>query len=329
VDAWAEVNRQVPRLVSVLPNGPAPHPTVRVFLAGGVPEVMLHLREVGVLRTGVRTVAGVTLGEQLDQWAGSERRHRFRDSLRAQDGVGPDDVIMSPARSAERHIASTVTFPRGNLAPDGSVVKSTAIDPKALDPDGVYRLEGPARVFAREQDAIAAIKADDIKADDVLVLTGCGPSGTGMEETYQVTSALKCLPHGGRAAMVTDGRFSGVSTGVSTAACIGHVGPEGLDGGPIGKLVDGDVIRVVIDPAALTGSLDLVGTGDRRFPPDDGARVLAARDIRPDLLAAAGLPDDTRLWAALQRLSGGTWGGCVYDVDAIVDGLRAVPAPNP
>ncbi len=318
VDDWIEVNKAVPRLVSVLPNGPVPHPTVRVYLAGGVPEVMLHLRELGLLETSVRTAENRTLDERLDEWAGSERRERFRQILRDADGVDPDEVILPPAAARARGMAATVTFPRGNIAPEGSVVKSAAIDPRAMDADGVYRHEGPARVFAHEKDAMKAIKNRELRAGDVLVLSGCGPAGTGMEETYQVTSALKYLPEARSIAMITDARFSGVSTG----ACIGHIGPEGLAGGPIGKLVDGDVIRIVVDPRELTGSIDLVGDRDRRFDPDEGARVLAGRPIRADLAPDEDLPPETRLWAALQQVGGGTWGGCVYDIDAIVERLR-------
>jgi len=310
---WIAINRRVPRLVSVLPNGPVHHPTVRVFLAGGVPEVMLHLRELGVLELGVLTVTGKTLGENLDEWAKSERRHRFKEILRDQDGVDANDVIMSPQQAKERGLTSTVTFPRGNIAPEGSVVKSTAIDPSLVDADGVYRHEGPARVFVRESDAMAAIKQNGIKAGDVIILCGCGPMGTGMEETYQITSALKYLPFGKHVALITDARFSGVSTG----ACIGHVGPEALAGGPIGKLREGDTIRIVIDRNKLEGSVDFVGESGREFSPEEGARILAARKPRQDLAPHPKLPDDTKLWAALQQLSGGPWGGCVYDAEAI------------
>ena len=314
---WIDVNRRVPRLVSVLPNGPVHHPTVRVFLAGGVPEVMLHLRRLGVLDLDVLTVSGRTLGEVLDDWEGSERRTRFRAILKEHDGVDPDDVIFSPESARERGLTCTVTFPRGNLAPEGSVVKSTAIDPSTLDEDGVYRMEGPARVFTGEHDAITAIKEGRIREGDVLVLAGCGPMGTGMEETYQLTSSLKYLPFGKQVALVTDARFSGVSTG----ACIGHVGPEALAGGPLGKVRDGDRIRIVIDGKRFEGSLDLVGEGDRRFSPEEGERILADRPLRSDLRPHPALPDDTRLWAALQQAGGGTWGGCVFDVDAILDRL--------
>lgn len=316
---WIDINRRVPRLVSVLPNGPVHHPTLRVFLAGGVPEVMLHLRRLGLLELGVLTAAGITLGEVLDWWESSERRARFREILLREDGVQPDDVIMSPDQARQRGLTSTVTFPRGNLAPEGAVIKSTAIDPSVVDPDNIYRKEGPARVFVSEKAAIAAIKAHRIQPGDIMILAGIGPMGTGMEETYQVTSALKHLPFGKHVALITDARFSGVSTG----ACIGHVGPEGLAGGPLGKLVDGDWIRIVIDRNLGEGSLDLIGEGDRRFSPAEGAEVLSRRASRPDLASNPLLPADTRLWAGLQHASGGTWGGCVYDPDAILRQLDA------
>ncbi len=319
VEDWIEVNRSVPRLVSVLPNGPVHHPTVRVFLAGGVPEVMLHLRSLGVLDTTALTVSGKTVGEMLDRWAASERRARFREIVRQQDGVNPDEVILSPDQARARGLTSTVTFPRGNLAPEGSVIKSTAMDPTILDQDGIYRKEGPARVFTSERAAMDAIRKSQIQPGDILVLMGCGPLGTGMEETYQLTSALKHLPFGKEVALITDARFSGVSTG----ACIGHVGPEALAGGPIGKLRDGDLIRIFIDRGRLAGSIDFIGDGTKQFSPEEGAKILAERGRHPRLCAHEQLPDDTRLWAALQQVGGGTWGGCVYDVEQILQVLQA------
>jgi putative YjhG/YagF family dehydratase len=305
---WSEINRQVPRLVDALPNGPRNHPTVQVFLAGGVPEVMLHLRRAGLLDTTVATVSGLTLDAQLDAWQGSERRHRLRALLKARDGVDPDDVIASPDAAKRRGMTSTICFPHGNLAPQGSVIKSTAIDPSVVGADGVFRMTGPAKVFVTETGAIAAIKDRRIDTGDVLVLIGRGPMGSGMEETYQLTGALKYLPHGKHVAVVTDARFSGVSTG----ACIGHVSPEALAGGAIGRLRDGDPIEIVVDRGALTGTLNYVG-------PDD----LASREPHPDLRPDPRLPDHTRLWAALQDVSGGTWGGAVYDTDAILKALAA------
>jgi len=323
VEDWMAINRRVPRIVDVLPNGPVHHPTVRVFLAGGVPEVMLHLRRLGVLEVEALTVSGQRWSEILDEWEASERRRRFRELLRQLDGVDPDEVILSPDQARQRGLTSTVTFPRGNLAPEGSVIKSTAIDPAVVDADGVYRHEGPAKVFASEKAAMAALKQKKVQAGDVMVLAGIGPMGTGMEETAQITIALKHLPYGKQVALITDGRFSGVSTG----ACVGHIGPEALADGPIGRVRDGDWIRVVIDRNRLEGSVDLIGEGDRRFTPGEGAAVLAQRTRHPDLAPNAALPDDTRLWAALQQAGGGTWGGCIYDVEAIMERLRGGGRP--
>ena len=319
VGNWNAVNKSVPRLVSVLPNGPVHHPTIRVFLAGGVPEVMLHLKELDLLHLDVITATGQTLGENLVSWEKSERRKRFRQLLQEKDGISPDDVIMSPLVARERGLTSTVTFPIGNLAPEGSVIKSTAIDPSVVDDDGIYRKNGPARVFTSEKSAIAAIKSGDIKPNDVMVIAGIGPMGTGMEETYQVTSALKHLPFGKEVALITDARFSGVSTG----ACVGHIGPEALTGGPIGKLREGDLIRIEVDRNELTGTIDFVGTSDSPCSPEEGAQILDARDSSPELSPHEKLPDDTRLWALLQAASGGTWGGCVFDVEELSRRLTA------
>lgn len=319
VDDWARINSKVPRLVSVLPMGPVNHPTSRVFLAGGVPEVMLHLRKLGLLHEDVLTATGKTLKENLDWWEASERRRKCQERLVAIDGVQPDDVIMSPAQAKERGMTSTVTFPLGNIAPEGSVVKSTAIDPSVIDEDGVFRHTGKAKVFTSEKAAIKAIKVGDIVAGDIMVVLGAGPMGTGMEETYQLTSALKHLPFGKHVSLITDARFSGVSTG----ACFGHVGPEALAGGPLGKLRGGDVIEIIVDCVNLKGSINFIGTENERLTWEEGAKVLETREPYPGMQPDEDLPDDTRLWAALQSFSGGTWKGCIYDVDKILAVLEA------
>lgn len=280
---------------------------------------MLHLRRAGLLETKALTASGVTLDEQLDAWEASPRRARLRARLREQDGVDPDDVIMSPESAANRGLTSTVCFPVGNLAPEGSVIKSTAIDPSVLDPDGVYRFTGPAKVFSSEPSAMAAIKEGRLQPGDVLVLLCRGPMGSGMEETYQLTSALRYLEFGKRVAILTDARFSGVSTG----ACIGHVSPEALAGGPIAKVQDGDLIEIIVDRRQLEGSVNLVGERGVAVGVDGGTAILARRAPRADLAPDPLLPADTRLWAALQDASGGTWGGSVYDVDAILKVLDA------
>jgi xylonate dehydratase len=318
VAEWTRVNRSVPRLVDALPNGPRNHPTVQVFLAGGVREVMLHLRRAGLLNTDVLTASGETLDSMLDWWEQSERRVRFRSRLRELDGIEADDVILSPDNARSRGLTSTVCFPHGNLAPDGSVVKSTSIDPSVVDPHGVYRMRGPARVFVTEYDAITAIKKQEVKEGDVIVLICRGPMGAGMEETYQITSALKHLEFGKHVAVITDARFSGVSTG----ACIGHISPEALAGGPVGKLRDGDVIEIVVDRNKLEGHVNFVGEAGELFDAEEGHRRLQIRSLRTDLRPDPALPVDTRLWAILQQASGGIWGGCVYDAEAIVQQMN-------
>jgi putative YjhG/YagF family dehydratase len=313
VDDWTRVNRQVPRLVDALPNGPKGHPTVQVFLAGGVPEVMLHLRRAGLLETSAKTVSGLTIGEALDWWEQSERRAALRKALKERDGIDADDVIMDPHGARRRGLTSTVTFPKGNLAPGGSVIKSTAIDPTVVGADGVYRRTGPAKVFLTEKSAMTAVKNGGIQAGDVLVLMCRGPMGSGMEEIFEITCALRYLDFGKHVTVLTDARFSGVSTG----ACIGHITPEALAGGPLGKLRDGDMIEVTIDRVKLEGSVNLVVNGSV----EEGARELERRTLRDDLAADPLLPRESRLWAALQDVSGGTWGGCVFDDEAILKRL--------
>lgn len=316
-DDWRRVNRATPRLVDALPNGPRNHPTVQVFMAGGVPEVMTHLREMGLLNGDVTTATGDSLDAALDWWAESDRRTAARDRLGAAAEVDPDHVVMGPDAAREAGLASTLVFPGGNLAPDGSVIKATAVDASVVDDDGVYRHRGPARVFTDEHAAIRAVKGVDepaIEPGDIIVLIGNGPAGTGMQETAQITTALRYLPWGKEVALLTDGRFSGFSSG----ACIGHIGPEALHSGPIGRVRDGDTIEITVDRRALDGAIDLVATADGH-PPGDALRD---RPPHPDLAPHPDLPGDTRLWAALQRVSGGVWAGCVYDVDRIVERLE-------
>ena len=323
VEDWNRVNLNVPRLVDVLPNGPVGHPTTQLYAAGGVPEVMLHLRKMGLIDTSVMTATGQSLDENLNWWEDSERRHDTRKYLTEVDGIDPENVIMSPERGSSKNLTSTVTFPMGNIAPEGSVIKSTAIDPSVVDDDNVYRKLGPARVFRSERSAMAAIKSRDdeqkIKAGDIMVVTCGGPLGTGMEEVYQLTAALKHLSYGKQVALITDARFSGVSTG----ACIGHVGPEALAGGPIGRVEDGDMIEIFVDRKNLYGKLNLVGIDGEVKGADWGTAELEKRGEPDDLAPHPQLPDDSRLWAALQSASGGTWGGCVFDVDSIVETLEA------
>jgi putative YjhG/YagF family dehydratase len=319
---WNRINRSTPRLVDVLPNGPRNHPTVQVFMAGGVPEVMLHLRDMGLLNLDVMTASGEKLETVLDWWEGSERRQQARQLLTQSEGVNPDDIIMGADSARKAGLTSTVIFPTGNIAPEGSVIKATAVDSSLMDENQVFYRKGPVRVFAAERDAIRAVKGlvdNPIKAGDIMVLVGQGPLGTGMIETAQITAALKYLDWGKYVTLITDGRFSGFSTG----ACIGHMGPEALAGGPIGKLRDGDIVEIRLDRRELHGTINLVGTADGELTPGEAEYVLASRETHPALRPHPRLPDDSRLWAALQAASGGTWRGCIYDVDRIITVLQA------
>ncbi len=287
------------------------------------PRSCCILRRIGLLDCSVQTASGETLDENLNWWEQSERRVALKDRLRTLDGVDAEDVILSPDRARERGLTSTICFPTGNLAPEGSVIKSTAIDPTLIDAGNVYRHTGPARVFITEAAAIDAIKRGALSPGDVIVLICGGPAGAGMQEIYQITAALKNLPYCKHVAVLTDARFSGVSTG----ACIGHISPEALAGGEIGRVRDGDTIEIVIDRNALHGTVNLVGEGAECFSADEGAARLAARSQRGDLAPHPALPDDTRLWAALVQASGGVWGGCVYDTDAILAQLTNTSRP--
>jgi putative YjhG/YagF family dehydratase len=319
---WIRVNRATPRLVDALPNGPRNHPTVNVFAAGGVPEVMLHLRAAGLLHTDAQTVSGLSVGDVLDRWHAGGRRQEVRRRCLAA-GVEPATVIMDRDQAVRAGLTSTVVFPVGNIAPEGAVIKATAIDPSVVDENDVYRHRGPVRLFVSEAAAIAAIKdtgdGTGLHPGDVLVVIGIGPAGTGMEEVYQITSALKYLPWGKTISVLTDARFSGVSTG----ACIGHIGPEALAGGPIGRLREGDQVEILVDRRRLTGAINLVGTADEELDHEAADALLAAREPHPLLAPHPALPADTRLWAALQGASGGTWAGSVYDVDRITAALEA------
>jgi len=139
----------------------------------------------------------------------------------------------------------------------------------------------------------------------VVVVRYEGPKGgPGMQEMLYPTSYIKSKGLGKACALLTDGRFSGVSTG----ACVGHVSPDAWSGGPIGRVRDGDQIDLRIDTRALTGEVNIAGLPEAE---------LAARGIHPALKPDPRVPADTRLWAALQAVSGGTWGGCVHDADRV------------
>ena len=313
LEQWLEINRLVPRIVDVLPNGPNNFMTVQVFLAGGIQEVMLHLREMGVLDLSCLTVTGKNIDQNLDDWQKSERRTRFKEILYTKDGVDPEDVIMSPDKASQKGIARTLAFLSGNLAPQGAIVKSTSISPNLYSSSGNYYHEGRARVFYDESSAIAAVKSTGdqrVLPGEVIVLLGRGPMGAGMPETAQITSALKYTKALSENVLITDGRFSGFSSG----PCIGHVGPESLSGGPIGKLRDGDKIKIEINKDHCVGRIDYIGN----------VEAFQKRPMNPNLREDPNMPESVKLWAALQNTGGGTWGGCVPNVGEIIKKLNSL-----
>lgn len=322
VKEWDEINRLVPRLVDVLPNGPNGYSTAQFFLAGGVPELMSKLKDLNLLELDTLTCTGNSLGENLEAWEKSHRRKRFRQMLWELDQVHPDDVIHTQEKAASKGMTSTLCFPTGNLAPEGSVIKSTAIDPSMLDQNGIYRQTGSAKVFTTEREAMRAVKglgSKQVEPGDIIVLCGRGPIGAGMEEVAQVALALKHLSWGKQVALLTDARFSGVSTG----ACIGHVSPEALANGPIGRIEDEDLIEIIIDTRLLSGSINFVGTVKKKLSADQASEVLNSRSSNPQLDCDPRLHADTKLWAALQNVSGGSWGGSVFDTEKIIQTLEA------
>ena len=186
--------------------------------AGGVYAVMHELSKKGLLDLACLTVTGKTVGENI---AGCENRDR---------------EVIRPIEAPYSETGGIAVL-RGSLAPEGSVVKRSAVAPEML----VH--EGPARVFECEEDAQAAINAGDIHPGDVVVIRYEGPrGGPGMREMLNPTSAIMGMGLGSSVALITDGRFSGATRG----ACIGHVSPEAASGGPIGVVREGDIIRIDI-----------------------------------------------------------------------------------
>ena len=234
LEDWLSVSRKIPRLVDVIPNGPGGYTTVQVFLAGGVPEIMLRLRTLNLLNLDCLTVSGLRLGYVLENWGKSDRRAYFKELLKEKDGVDADDVIATPEHARSKGMTATITFPKGNLAPNGSIVK-VAIDPELFDKDGVYRDVRRARVFIDEKSVMKVVKStgsDRIVPGDAIVLICRGPIGAGMPEVAQITNALKDVEGLEHTCVLTDARFSGHTRGAN----IGHISPEALAGGPIGKL---------------------------------------------------------------------------------------------
>ena len=321
VDDWTDVNRRVPRIVDVLPNGPRYHPTVRVFMAGGVPEVMLHLRRLGLLELGCLTASGETLGHALDWWEASERRRVLRERLRAQDGVDPDDVIMSPDAGARSRAHQHDHVPAGQPRPRGLGDQEHRHRPdrggrgRRLPEDRPgARLHDRARGDRRHQEHRA--RAHQARRRPGADLPGAARHGHGGDlpdhRRAQAPLLRQARRRADRRALL--GRVDGSLHRTRRARGAGRR-PDRP-----GRRGRSDPDRGRPEPAR---GLDRPGRSRRpgvRAPRKAPACWPGGRP-RPDLAPDPDLPPETRLWAALQAVGGGTWGGCVYDVDAITEVL--------
>ena len=216
-----EVNAKTPNLCHLAPAGPTYMEDLNE--AGGVYAVMNQLKQKGLLNEDCLTVTGKTIGEAVEE------------------AINKNPEVIRPLDHPYSETGGLAVL-KGNLAPDGSVVKRSAVVPEMM------KHEGPARVFDCEEDAIAAIKGGKIVSGDVVVIRYEGPKGgPGMREMLNPTSAIAGMGLGSSVALITDGRFSGASRGAS----IGHVSPEAAVGGPIAFVEEGDIIKIDIDNHSL------------------------------------------------------------------------------
>ncbi len=225
-DEIDEINHKIPHLGNVTPSGA--YPTEAFWFAGGIPMVQIYLKD--YLNLDVLTVTGKTLGENLEDL---QKENFFYRNLGYLENYGlkRDDVIFHPDEAQEK---GSIAVLKGNIAPEGSVVKYSACDKKLY----VYR--GPARVFDSEEEAHKAVVNGNINPGDVIVIRYEGPRGSGMPEMFMTTEAIVCDPKlNGTVSLITDGRFSGATRG----AAIGHVSPEAAAGGPLAFIHEGDIIE--------------------------------------------------------------------------------------
>ena len=226
LDDFNRIAAKVPHIADTKPGGK--YHMTDIDRVGGVPVVMKHLLDAGLLHGDVLTVTGKTMAENLAEL----------------NPPAPDGEVIHPLSNAI-HAEGGINILRGSLAPNGAVVKVAGLSADQM------HFEGPARVFDGEDGAMAAIMAGDIKPGTVLVIRYEGPKGgPGMREMLAITGAMKGAGRGGDCALITDGRFSGGTWGF----CIGHVAPEATDGGPIAFINDGD--KILIDVPTL--KLDLL-----------------------------------------------------------------------
>jgi dihydroxy-acid dehydratase len=264
------INRETPYLGNIQPSGK--YLSELFWYAGGIPRVQNELRD--MLDLNVMTVTGKTLAENL---AEIEKDGFFRrgEGYLANYHLAPEDVILTRDKSKD---FGSIAVLKGNLAPQGAVIKFSAVEP------GMLTHQGPAKVFDREEDALDAILKGGVEPGSVIILRYEGPRGSGMPEILATTEALVTIPALSNTAIVTDGRFSGATRG----PCIGHVSPEASRGGPIALIADGDLISIDIPNRTLA----IIGCEGKQMSPDEVSARLADRKKNwklPDLKHTRGV----------------------------------------
>jgi dihydroxy-acid dehydratase len=258
IDDFDRIHRQVPVLANVKTTGR--YPVDYFWYAGGVPAVMLELRD--MLHLDCITVTGKTLGENLDEIEHSQFFMRERLGHLSNFQVDRDEIIRP--RNDPFGPGGGLAILRGNLAPDGAMVKTFSV------PREMHVHTGPARVFEDEPDAIDALIERKIRPGDVMVIRYEGPRANGMPEMYFAAAILAADPElNHTTAIVTDGRYSGAMKG----PCIGHVAPEALDGGPIALVEENDLIELNVPERRLA----IVGVDGRPRPDGEVTEILAQR----------------------------------------------------
>lgn len=255
-ELFDRINHQVPHLGNITPSGE--HLTEAFWFAGGIPMVEMELRD--MLHLDVMTVTGKTLGENLEDL---EKENFFQRNLGYLHNYGleREQVIFPVEKVREK---GSVAILRGNLAPDGAVIKYSACT------EDMRERKGPARVFNCEEDAYQAVVDKKVAPGDMLIIRYEGPRGSGMPEMLMTTEAIVCDEElNGEVALITDGRFSGATRG----AAIGHVSPEAAAGGPLAFVEDGDILAYSVK----NRSLDIVGIRGEEKSPEEIEEILQER----------------------------------------------------
>ena len=255
-ELFDRINHQVPHLGNITPSGE--HLTEAFWFAGGIPMVELELRD--MLHLDVMTVTGKTLGENLEDL---EKENFFQRNLGYLHNYGLErEQVIFPVEKAREK--GSVAILRGNLAPDGAVIKYSACT------EDMRERKGPARVFNCEEDAYQAVVDKKVAPGDMLIIRYEGPRGSGMPEMLMTTEAIVCDEElNGEVALITDGRFSGATRG----AAIGHVSPEAAAGGPLAFVGDGDILAYSVK----NRSLDIVGIRGEEKSPEEIEEILQER----------------------------------------------------